>query len=122
MRYLLAPTILAALCMTGCDNDRQTYSVVPDRQGHATAPDNATQGRGIGNQPVAGAGEMYYTLEANDTLSSVARKFNVSLDYLIRRNDIRRAGQVKPGTQLIVPRVQTAPSRAHPEASQRAGM
>ncbi len=122
MRYLLVPTILAALCITACDNDRQTYSVVPDRQGHATSPEGAKQGQNISNKPVAGEGEMYYTMEANDSLSGVAKKFNVSLDWLIRRNDIRHDNQVKPGEQLIVPRIQTAPSRVHPEASQRAGM
>ena len=40
--------------------------------------------------------------EPNETLASVAKKFNVDLAWLIKRNDIQDETKVRPGLQLVV--------------------
>jgi hypothetical protein len=109
MRYMLASVACAAVisfAISGCDNRRQNMAIVPDRQGHAYGAEGQVQP--IVDAPVAGPGEMYHTLEPNETLASVARKFNVDLAWLIKRNDIQDETKVRPGLQLIVPRIQMA--------------
>jgi len=107
MRYLLACTAMTLLALSGCDNDRQNMTVVPDRQGHAYGANDQAQPTSTG--PVARADEKWYTMEPNDTLTSVAKKFDVSLEWLIKRNDIQDDKNIPP--QLIVPRMQTATSQ-----------
>jgi LysM repeat protein len=114
MRYLLAITALSLLAFSGCDQERQNMAVVPDRQGHAAS--SGDQPANISQRGVAGPDEKYYTMEANDTLASIAKKFNVALDWLIKRNDIQDESKLTVGTQLIVPRQETATSRATPAA------
>ncbi len=112
MRYLLPVALLTILALGGCGDERQTYSVVPDRQGHATTPDGLPAP--IQGGAVAGPGERYYSMEQGDTLIKVARKFNVEVEWLIHRNRIEHHSQVKVGTQLIVPATATAPAGPAP--------
>lgn len=88
--------------MTGCGEYRETMMVVPDRQGHAAHDPNSTTPTDIGTTTVAGKNEMYITLGAQDTLSSVAKAYGVTLEWLIKRNRITTAPQA--GDNLVVPR------------------
>ena len=99
----LAIVALALFAATGCE-ERQNMRAVPDRAGHATGPDSK-QGE-LANRPVAGANEQWYTMQGNDTLGSVARKFGLGLSDLIKRNQIdeKEKAKVGPGYNLIVPR------------------
>jgi hypothetical protein len=109
MRNILASLPLAALLVVaGCDQRRENMTIVPDRQGHAASADGQPQPTHGG--PVATTGEMYHTLAPGETLSQVARKYNVDLGWLIKRNDIQDEKKVKAGMQLIVPSMQTAPA------------
>jgi LysM repeat protein len=80
--------------------------VTQDKKGHAYIPAGATQGA-KNNIPVAGEGEIYITTGAKDTLSSISKKYNVRLDWLIKRNDLKDSDKFKdgipPGTNIIVP-------------------
>ncbi len=124
MRYILACAAIASLYLaTGCDDRRQNMAVVPDREGHAYYAEGGTPP--IGNKPQAGEGEQYHTLQPGETLASVARKYNIDLGWLIKRNDIQDESKVKPGMQLIVPRIQMAtampqqPVQQQPQPAQR---
>ena len=79
----------------------RAYDVV-SRNGHEQ---NATPECGVYDAPVPGPGEMYYTLTEGDNLIAVSKKFNVECAWLIKRNDIQSESQLKPGYQLIVPRI-----------------
>lgn len=98
MKTLLACATVACLALTGCGEYRDSMTAVPDRQGHAAGSAPARQ---ISNGPVAGKGEMYITLGAQDSLSSVSKAYNVTLEWLIKRN--RLTASPKPGDNLIVP-------------------
>lgn len=82
--------------------------VTQDKKGHAYIPEGAGSGGGaLGNVRVAGEGEIYYTTGPKDTLTTVAKKFNTTLAWLIKRNDLKDTEKfrdgVPPGTNLIVP-------------------
>ncbi len=50
------------------------------------------------------ANEFDYTMGKGDTLTAVARKFKVTIEWIIKRNDIKDVTTVKEGLHLIVPR------------------
>lgn len=104
-KILLSVSVASVLVFIGCD-ERQSMKVTQDKQGHAYIPEGASQGV-KNNVPVAGEGEIYYTTGPKDTLSSVAKKFNTTLSWLIKRNDLKDSDKFKdgvpPGTNLIVP-------------------
>lgn len=94
--------ILAAIVLAGCGDYRDSMMVVPDRQGHAASDPNSTVPQGKGStKPIAAKGEMYITLGAQDTLSSVAKAYGVTLDWLIKRNRLETTPVA--GDNLIVP-------------------
>ena len=105
MRFLaLLPVIL--LCAAGCARD--DGAAVPERGGHAYVLPGASGGGSSGAPLVSRsqspeAGETTVTYEPGDRLYRIAEEHGVSLEWLIRRNDLvdhpPRAGQ-----QLIVPR------------------
>lgn len=104
MRHVLVPLAAVSLFLiAGCE-DRPNMRAVPDRQGHATGPDS-NQGD-LANAPVAGSNEQWYTMQQGETLAAVAKKYNVQLEWLIRRNQIdeTKAKKVGAGFNLIVPR------------------
>ena len=98
---LIPACILASLAVTGCSDYRDTMMVAPDRQGHAATDPERPTPQGGTTKLVAGPGEMYITLGAQDTLTSVAKAYGVTLDWLIKRN--RLTDPPKPGDNLIVP-------------------
>ncbi len=100
---LILASFVTVLALSGCDEYRETMMVAPDRQGHAAGPAGGaapTQGKGS-TQPVASKGEMYITLGAQDSLSSVAKAYGATLEWLIKRN--RLTNPPKAGDNLIVP-------------------
>lgn len=104
-KILLSMSVASVLVFVGCD-ERQSMKVTQDKQGHAYVPEGAQPG-GLKNTPIAGEGEIYYTTGPKDSLTSVSKKFNTTLSWLIKRNELKdpekyRDG-VPPGTNLIVP-------------------
>ncbi len=100
MRYLLPVLAVAALVVTGCE-ERQNMRAVPNRELHAAG--EAAKLGDLVNRPVAGRNEQYYTMQSGDTIYSIAKKFNVTTAWLIKRNDVRTDADIKPGSNLIVP-------------------
>ena len=105
-KILLSMSVASVLVFIGCE-ERQSMKVTQDKQGHAYIPEGAGPGGGLTNVRVAGEGEIYYTTGPKDTLTSVGKKFNTTLSWLIKRNDLKDAEKYKdgvpPGTHLIVP-------------------
>lgn len=104
-KILLSVSVASVLVFVGCD-ERQSMKVTQDKKGHAYVPEGSQPG-GLKNTPIAAEGEIYYTTGAKDTLTSVAKKFNTTLAWLIKRNELKDAEKFKdgvpPGTNLIVP-------------------
>jgi len=46
---------------------------------------------------------MTYIVEAGDTIQSIANKFNISTQDLIRENDLQNIYYLVPGLELIIP-------------------
>ena len=102
MRYLLACLALSTVALsTGCQ-DRQNMRAVPNREGRSGGDGSQKLGDQV-NAPVAGPTERYYTMEAGDTSYSVAKKFNTTKEWLIKRNEVTDTTQFKTGKTLIVP-------------------
>ncbi|MBC7370408.1 MAG: LysM peptidoglycan-binding domain-containing protein [Bdellovibrionaceae bacterium] len=59
---------------------------------------------------VAMAGGRFYTVQSGDTLSSIAKKYAVSISQLKRANNIRRGRLLKVGVRLEIPGDSKAPS------------
>jgi len=106
-KILLSMSVASVLVFIGCE-ERQSMRVAQDKQGHAYVPEGG-QGGGGGMSLVAGEGEQYITTGPKDTLTSVAKKYNTTLSWLIKRNQLKDAEKFKdglpPGTNLIVPKL-----------------
>jgi len=103
MRTLSAlALIVLGLALSGCGDYRESMMAVPDRQGHAARDPNTPAGTGLATSAVAGKNEMYITMGAQDSLSSIAKAYGVTLDWLIRRNRLQVAPSA--GTNLVVPK------------------
>ena len=105
MRNLLACIAIISLgALAGCGSDmRESMSVVPDRKGHAASNPDGGSAPSASNTVVANPKtEMYITLGAQDSLSSVAKAYGVTLEWLIKRNRLTKP--TKPGDNLIVPK------------------
>jgi murein DD-endopeptidase MepM/ murein hydrolase activator NlpD len=44
----------------------------------------------------------YYTVQMGDTVSTIARKFNISINTILWANDLNNYGFIKPGNQLTI--------------------
>ena len=75
---------------------------VPNREGRAGGDGSQNMGDQV-NAPVAGPNEHWYTMEAKDDIYTVAKKFNTTPEWLIKRNEIKTPSLVVPGKNLIVP-------------------
>ncbi len=62
----------------------------------ATLPPEATP---IGPEPTPGS----YRIKRGDTLSAIARRFNVTVDQLICANNIRNPNSLSTGVTIVVP-------------------
>lgn len=58
---------------------------------------------GIEDNSEPRGGIIEYTVESGDTLSSVASKFDISLDTILWANDLTSRSLIKPGQKLIIP-------------------
>ncbi|MHB8904071.1 MAG: peptidoglycan DD-metalloendopeptidase family protein [Patescibacteria group bacterium] len=45
---------------------------------------------------------IYYTVQMGDTVSTIARKFNISVNTILWANDLNSYGFIKPGNQLTI--------------------
>jgi len=104
MRNLIAGLALVSLiALAGCGDYRESMMTVPDRGGHAAINQDNPAPKGANrNKPIPGDNEMWITLGAQDSLSSVAKAYGVTIENLIKRN--RLTEPVKPGDNLIVPK------------------
>lgn len=100
MRNLLASLTVASVILTGCVTERQSMRVVPDRNGHAAV--DATGKSGQGMSLIADKDEIYITTGPKDSLTSLAKKHGTTVEWLIKRNDLKD-GLPAPGSNLIVP-------------------
>jgi LysM repeat protein len=100
---LFSLSFASVLLLTGCGDERQTMKVTQDKRGHAYIPEGAGSGSALGNVRVAGPDEQYITTTAKDTLTSLAKQYNTTLEWIITRNDLK-AGLPAPGSNLIVPK------------------
>lgn len=110
MRNLLGIAgICSALLLAGCGDLRSNMLVVPDRAGHAAGDPDMNQVAQV-NRPMPNEKtEMWITMGAGDTLYTIAKAYNVTLEWLIKRNQIVDAP--KAGTNLIVPKNATPPKK-----------
>ncbi|HLY29157.1 MAG TPA: LysM peptidoglycan-binding domain-containing protein, partial [Aggregatilineales bacterium] len=53
--------------------------------------------------PQPPAGNVYYTVQAGDTLSIIARKFGVSYADMLTANPLADPNHIEPGQQIVVP-------------------
>ncbi len=67
---------------------------------------------GVGSQPVAatpgspvvpGENQTTYTVQRGDTLGEIATQFGVTLDDLVKANNIADINRIEVGTVLIIP-------------------
>ncbi len=104
-KILLSVSVASVLVFVGCD-ERESMKVTQDKKGHAYVVEGSG-GSALPNKRVAADGEIYYTTGPKDTLTTVAKKFNTTLAWIIKRNDLKDAEKYKdgvpPGTNLIVP-------------------
>ena len=98
---LIVMSAASVLILAGCGDERQSMRVVQDKQGHAWS-DLGSGGSSLGNTRVAEVGEIYITIAGKDTLTSIAKKYNTTIAWLIKRNDLEN-GLPAVGQNLIVP-------------------
>lgn len=102
MQKITGSLVLASvIAATGCGDLRTSMLVAPDRQGHAAGEPGHLGSGHLTNTPVPGPGEMWVTMGANDTLSSIAKTYGVDLSTLISRNNLTTPPRA--GSNLIVP-------------------
>ncbi len=100
MRNLLACLILVpVLAVVGCGDKRENMGITLDRGGHAAGENQGDGGGRIA--ATANKNEAYHTMGPEDTLSSIAKQYNVELSWLIKRNGFEKTPTA--GTQVIVP-------------------
>jgi LysM repeat protein len=98
--FLIMTSVASVLFLVGCE-ERQSMKVTQNKAGHAYVPEGSG-GDSLGNDRIASVGEIYITTGAKDTLTSIAKKYNTTIEWLIKRNDLKN-GLPAPGTNMIVP-------------------
>ena len=54
--------------------------------------------------PTGGASAVMYTVQGGDTLSGIARKFGVTVDAIVKANNISDPSRIRPGQVFIIPK------------------
>lgn len=54
------------------------------------------------NEKLNNSGKKYYTVKAGDTLSAIAKKYNTTVDKLVKLNNIKNANKIYAGQKLRV--------------------
>jgi LysM repeat protein len=88
----------------------------------SASPSSAVEGSpSISPTPVPAPTPQVYTIKAGDTLSRIARQFNVSLDALLAANKdtIQNPNRIRVGDQIVIPLPETeeVPAEASPSPS-----
>lgn len=102
MRHLILTATVASavlVAFTGCD-ERTNMRVAPNRDGHAYYDPAHKPQLGVG--PVAAEGEVWYTVTPKDTLYTIAKTHDMTVEELIKRNEIKPDHKLHPGDQIIV--------------------
>lgn len=103
MRHLITTSIVACavlVAFTGCE-ERQNMRVTPNRDDHAYVPPDHRSNIGTKVMAIEGE-EIYYNWKAGDTLTNVAKSYNMTVEELIRRNKLKNGETPKAGDQIIV--------------------
>lgn len=104
MRNLTTTLFIASVILvtfSGCGDERDNMRVAPNRDGHAYFDPAHKPNIGIG--PVANPeDETYHTVKPGDTLSSISKKYNMSVESLIKRNQFKPEHKLNAGDQIIV--------------------
>ena len=102
MRNLAAAALIlsVAFAASGCDK-RQNMAAVPDRDSHAAVAEGTVTPLPY-IEVTPRPGELWHTVAAGETLSSIAKQFNEDLHTLIDRNNITDGKEIVPGKQLVV--------------------
>jgi LysM repeat protein len=86
--------------------------------GASASPSTAVETASPSPTPIPEPTPQLYTIKSGDTLSKIARKFNVSLDALLAANKetIKNPNRIRVGDEIIIPlpETQEAPAEASP--------
>jgi len=81
---------------------RPTPTAQPQATPETPGVTPAVTSASTGAPPVA-PGEQVYTVESGDTLSGIAAKFNVTVNLLMSRNNIKDPSLLRAGQTIIIP-------------------
>ena len=99
---LVLCALFSCVLASGCQR-RDSQAVVPDRANHAEVLGETKPDTYYGPRPDPRT-EEYYKLQPGENLYTVQRKYGVSVEDLLKRNEIEDKDSIKPGMLLIVPR------------------
>ena len=89
----------------------------------SASPSAAVESPSLSPTPVPAPTPQLYTIKAGDTLSRIARQFNVTLDALLAANKdtIKNPNRIRVGDEIIIPLPETeeVPADASPSPSGR---
>lgn len=89
---VLVVTLPAAACNRGDDTDQPATQASPTA---ATAP--------VSPSPSPPSGGEIYTVESGDTLSSIAQRFDTTVEAIVEANDLADPDTLSIGDELIIP-------------------
>jgi hypothetical protein len=102
MRNLTALAFAAAiLVLAGCE-ERTNMRELPDRGGHAYRSGGAERPLAAGAL-IPYETETFHVVAAGDNLKTVAQRYGVTVEWLIRRNRLS-TNALEVGANVIVPR------------------
>ena len=111
---LIAALALSTLAMTGCGGDEEPAAVPTTPElaftptETATAADATTPEEGstppAGETPrPTGTDGSVYMVEEGDTLSTIAQRFDTTVEALVEANDLADPDTIFPGDELTIP-------------------
>ena len=97
-RSTLCPVLVVLLLLAGCNRGDTDQ---PEPSAPATA---ATAVSSPSPSPSPAPREEVYTVEAGDTLSEIARRFDTTVEALVEANDLDDPDVLDIGDELTLPR------------------